>query len=189
MYKILLCSLLIVVMSGCGTTKQASVSTTSQSGTKDSKKKLAKVVEGEDGKWLLVAPEGAVVGRVYVQPGSTRPDEFFNGMIRIVGDDGLIGFANMMGDIQIQPSFFAATRFKGRVAAVVLPSGSLAASTDDAAVGLLTGNERWGVIGLDGAFFRNPVFQRSWDEKVGDYVYSCPTSSFWINDEGELQDF
>lgn len=188
MYKYLLYPLLLALLCGCGATKQTAVSNTNQAESKEKKPALAKIVEAEDGKWVLVAPGGAVVANVFVQMGSTRPDQFHNGMIRIVGEDGKIGFANDKGIIQIQPSYLAATPFKGSVAAVALP-GTGAASTDDAAVGVLTGNEVWGVIGPDGSFFRNPVFHRFFEEKVGDYVYSSPTNTFWIDEDGELHGF
>lgn len=187
--KCFLCLILVVALTGCGTSRQTIGG--SVSGTEDATARtaVAKVVETEERGWVLVDPDGVEVAAVYVQMGSTRPDQFQNGMIRIVDAYGKIGFANEKGIVVIPPYFVAATCFKGPVAAVAPASDGSAVTTDNASSGLLTGNELWGVIGKDGRYLRNPVFRRSWNEQVGDYVYSSPTSKFWLDDQGELHGF
>lgn len=187
--KSLLCLLLVVALSSCRTSRQTAGGSVSGSEDTTAKMAVAKVVETEERGWVLVDPDGVEVATVYVQMGSTRPDQFQNGMIRIVDAYGKIGFANEKGIVVIPPYFVAATGFKGPVAAVAPASDGTAVTTDNAFSGLLTGNELWGVIGKDGRYLRNPVFRRSWNEQVGDYVYSSPTSTFWMDDQGELHGF
>lgn len=187
MCKYLLCLLLLSVLCGCGSSRQTAMRPASNSEIHKNKT-FARVVEANKGEWVLVAPNDSTVATVYVQTGSSRPDHFQSGMIRIVGEDGSVGFANEMGNIQIPPSFLFATPFSGSVAAVV-PASERMDATDGGDVGAITGNERWGVIGKDGRYLRNPVFHRAWEEKVGTYVYTSPTSTFWIDEEGELHGF
>ena len=187
MCKYLLCLLLLPLLCRCGSSRQTAMRPVSNSEMRKDKTS-ARVVEMNKGEWVLVAPNDSVVATVYVQAGSSRPDFFQSGMIRIVGEDGAVGFANEAGAVQIPPSFMAATPFSGPIAAVV-PSSERVDATDGGDAGTLTGNERWGVIGKDGRYLRNPVFRRAWEEKLGTYVYTSPTSTFWIDEEGELHGF
>lgn len=176
----------ILLFSGCGSTKTSTSGSMGNKSDKQSKANIAKVKADADGRWVLVAPNGSVVAPVYVENGSSVPDHFQNGYIRIVGTDGQqIGFANEQGQITITPSYKAATRYSGTVACVV-PFSQSSAATDDAAVGVLDGNELWGVIDTDGRYFYNPVYHREWNDKLAAYVYSGPNCSFWVSEDGSV---
>lgn len=184
---------LLIVALFCACSSQKSGVTSRNSNESVSKSQKAKIVEGkEEGEWFLENAQGQRVAKIYVEMGSTVPDRFQNRIIRIVSPDGLkVGYANDLGDVIVPPIYFAAMPALGTLAPVVPYSEATAASaTDEAPSRILNGNERWGIVDLsDGRFLRNPVFHRSWNYELGRYVFSCPTSTFWINDAGELQGF
>ncbi len=190
MKRNLLYFIIAVALCGCGASRPAGSLPDNGNAAKVAKKK-ATVSADDEGYWWLYGPDKSVVAKVYVERGSTRPDAFHEGLIRILSDDDLrIGFADEEGRIIIEPSFLAATSFRGEFAAVVPYSESAAVSaTDDAAVGVLTGNEHWGIIDATGRYRRNPVFKREWNDQVADYVYVSPTNTFWITENGDMKGF
>lgn len=67
-------------------------------------------INGQKG-WTAIDWNGNILFQVYnVEIGTLSPDDLTEGLIRIEKDD-LIGFANEMGEIIIQPQFEIATAF------------------------------------------------------------------------------
>lgn len=174
---------------GCRSSRQ--VPSSAPSASKAKAEKAAKVVMDEAGDWVLESPGGVVVARVYVENGSSLPDRYQQGYIRIVSADGLkIGYANSSGQVVLPPGFLAATAFQGPIAAVTPFSATgAAAATDDAALGEVTGRELWGVIDKNGQFVRKPAYKREWNGEKGCYVYTSNNSRFYITEGGEMVDF
>lgn len=177
-----------LLLCGCGT---SNVATSSKSTVGKKSISASRVEMNEKGEWVLVAPNDSVVGVVYVESGSSIPDSYHEGYIRILSPDGLkIGYANEKGIVPINPCFFAATRFYGEIAIVVpFSEDKLAAATDGEGGRSLSGNELWGVIDKDGRYVRTPVYKRIWQSEHNRYIYTSPLASFWISEDGEIHGF
>ena len=104
MKRNLLYLIIAVALCGCGASRPAGSLPDNGNAAKVAKKK-ATVSADDEGYWWLYGPDKSVVAKVYVERGSTRPDAFHEGLIRILSDDDLrIGFADEEGRIIIEPS-------------------------------------------------------------------------------------
>lgn len=74
-------------------------------------------IQGENG-WCAIDVNETILFKVYnVEIGTLSPDDLTNGLIRIE-QDSLIGFANEIGEIVIQPKFEIATSFENGYAII-----------------------------------------------------------------------
>lgn len=72
-------------------------------------------IRNKKGWWAIDRNEKPLFKVFNTSSGEPSPDELRDGMIRIVGDSGKIGFANYKGEIVIEPQFEAASSFyKGK---------------------------------------------------------------------------
>ena len=68
-------------------------------------------IKNKKGWWAIDRNEQQLFQVFNTSIGEPTPDELREGMIRILGDSGKIGFANYMGEIVIKPKFEAASSF------------------------------------------------------------------------------